>query len=81
VLPEEGRRIAADAKILSSLTHDRSHKLLLYGAELVGLDELSGIAISVEKATGVRILTLPVKTRELDEEVDRRMSRARVLRK
>jgi glycerophosphoryl diester phosphodiesterase len=79
VLPDEEERIVADAKTLSSLSKDNSRKFIMYSSEFAQLERLHDIASRVRQSTGVGILILPFKCRELDEEVNRRMSRARML--
>jgi hypothetical protein len=80
VLPGEEQRIVDDCNTLTSLGLNDNGKFLLYSADLMAFGRLNDIASRLWDSSKTRILILPWKCRELDEEVERRMSKARILR-
>lgn len=79
VFPDEDQRIWEDAKVFPP-SDDDCLRFLLYAADHVRLGHLRGLAAQVAAETGVGILLLPFTCGELDEEVDQRMARGRMLR-
>jgi hypothetical protein len=80
IFPGERERILSDAEQLCSASGDSAKKFLLYSFELGDLGDLNNLANELMRTRGVSILTLPMKTRELNLEVDRRIARARGFR-
>ena len=80
VLPKEISRITDDVKSFLKHSKQKTRKFILYSSDFCNLKNLNKNAKQVEEKTGIGILIAPFKCRELDNEVDQRMSQSRVLR-
>lgn len=80
LLPGQEQRVVDDCDTLTSLCLNDNGKFLLYSVDLMAFDRLNDIASRLWNTSKVRILILPWNCKELDEEVERRMSKARILR-
>ncbi|MEK9148767.1 MAG: SMI1/KNR4 family protein [Candidatus Desantisbacteria bacterium] len=80
VSPEEISYIVDDVKMFLSHSKQKTRKFLLYSSDFRDIKGANEIAKQVEEKTGISILIAPFKCRELDYEVERRMSRGRILR-
>lgn len=80
VLPEEVSYIINDVKMFLSHSKQKTRKFLLYSFDFRALKGVNEIAKQVEEKTEIGILISPFTCRELDYEVDWRMSRGRILR-
>lgn len=82
-VPEEESRIMADVEFLAEKNpHSRStHRGILYIQEFKYLTGIASISRKVLDQYGIFLIMAPYSFRELSEEVDRRMSRARGFRK
>jgi len=79
LFPDEEKRILEETRSFPA-SDNGATRFLLYASDHGRLSDLRGLAAQVASETGIGILILPFTCQELDEEVDRRMARARVLR-
>lgn len=81
VLPKEISSIEDDVKTFLKHSKQNTKKFLLYSSDFRSLKNLNEIVKQVEEESGIGILIAPFECRELDNEVDQRMSQARILRR
>ena len=72
--------ITEDVNTLISNTKDNSRKILLYSSDFSKVSKFKEIVNRIKDKTGIEILLFPFSSKELDEEVNDRMSRAKILR-
>jgi hypothetical protein len=80
VMPNENQLITEDVNTLISNTKDDSRKFILYSSDFSKVSNFKEIADRIKSKTDIEILLLPFNSKELDEEVNEKMSKARVLR-
>lgn len=76
----EEQLIKEDVNTLISNTKDDSRKFLLYSSNFSEVSNFKRIADRIKSEKGIEIFLLPFNSKELDEEVNERMSKARVVR-
>jgi hypothetical protein len=81
IMPMERNRIVGDIKQIMNMDLKDATKNVLYGAECREIPDIEKIAEAAEKKSGVRVLIAPFPCREIDQKVERRMSRARMVRR
>lgn len=79
-IPDEEQLIIEDVNTLISNTRDVSRKFLLYSSDFSKVSNSKEIANRIKHETDIEIFILPFNSKELDEEVNERMSKARVVR-
>ena len=79
-IPNEEQLIIEDVNTLISNTKDDSRKFLLYSSDFSKVSNSKEIANRIKDGNNIEILLLPFNSKELDEEVNERMSKARVVR-
>ena len=79
-MPNEQQLITEDVNILISNTKDDSRKFLLYSSDFSKVSNFKEIVDPINSKTDIEILLLPFNSKELGEEVNERMSKARVVR-
>jgi hypothetical protein len=80
VMPNENQLITEDVNTLISNTKDDSRKFLLYSSDFSKVSNFKEIANRIKYRADIEILLLPFNSKELDEKVNEKMSKARVLR-
>lgn len=80
-LPQETKRIVEDVKRLYGLKKVEKENIVLYSAEFGNVPNIKKIVEEILKKTGILLLISPFSCNELDEEVKRRMTRARLVRR
>lgn len=81
LLPQEEKRIVEDITHLYGVSSQSTQKFILYGAEVQRVPSVKKLAEIAEQKAGIQLLSAPFSCSELDQEVERRMARARMVRK
>jgi hypothetical protein len=81
IMPDEEKRIENDIEHLKQMERNDTRKCILYSAEFHEIRDIKEIAANAEKEAGVRVLIAPFSCREIDQEVERRIRRARMVRR
>ena len=79
-MPSENQLITEDVNTLISNTKDDSRKFLLYSSDFSKVSNFKEIADRIKHKTDIEILLLPFNSKELDEKVNEKMLKARVVR-
>ncbi len=80
VMPNEEQLIEEDVNIFFSNNKDDSRKFILYSSDFSKVGGFKKIVDRIKNRTSIEILLLPFTSKELDEEVNNKMSKAKVLR-
>lgn len=76
-LPEQ--LIKDDAKILKK-NSSKNRKFLLYNEDFLKIENCKKIADLLKKNSNIELLILPYNTNEIDEEINNRMKKSRIIR-
>lgn len=72
--------VGDDLKPLLLTSKQTNKKFLLYSKDFIKVDKFKELTLEIKKRTNIEILVLPFTTNELDDEVNTRMRRAKVIR-
>lgn len=78
--PQMNQLIEDDLKPLLSSLKNANKKFLLYSEDFMEVKNYKKLAQEVKKQNNIEILVLPFTTNELDNEVNKRMRKAKVIR-
>lgn len=78
--PKLNQLIEDDLKPLLSSLKNANKKFLLYSEDFMEVKNYKELAQEVKKQNNIEILALPFTTNELDDEVNKRMRKAKVIR-
>ena len=78
--PLVNQLVEDDVKPLLLTSKQANKKFLLYSEDFIKVDKFKELTLEVKKRTNIEILVLPFTTNEIDDEVNTRMRRAKVIR-